>query len=102
MPLGLAAIDDLIASFDSLRAAMDEQDAAAIDAASAQVARSAAAVRAIGAWRDEPAVKDRLTQLRPQVESLRVRSHLMADHAAQRLSLLAAHGAETAPLTYGR
>jgi hypothetical protein len=27
---------------------------------------------------------------------------LLADHAQQRLAILAAHGAQTAPLTYGR
>jgi hypothetical protein len=102
MPLGLAAIDDLIASFEILRAALDGQDANAIDAASSKVARAASAVRAIGAWRDEPAVAERLKSLRPQMESARVRSHLLADHCAQRLSLLAAHGAQNTPLTYGR
>lgn len=102
MPLGLAAVDDLIASFDLLRAALDGQDANAIDSASGKVARAAAAVRAIGAWRDEPAVVERLKYLRPQLESARVRSHLLADHSAQRLSLLAAHGAQNTPLTYSR
>lgn len=102
MPLGLAAVDDLIASVEILRAALDGQDANAIDAASRKVASAAAAARAIGAWRDEFAVVDRLNALRPQIESARVRSHLLVDHSAQRLSLLAAHGAQNTPLTYRR
>lgn len=102
MPLGLAALDDLFAAAERLRHALGESDAQAIDAAAARVGQAAGAVRAIGAWRSDPAVADRLKALGPLLESARVRSHLLADHAAQRLSLLAAHGATTAPLTYSR
>jgi hypothetical protein len=102
MPLGIAALDDLTAAAQELRLTLDGHDAPAIDAAVVRVAQSAASVRAIGAWRSEPAVADRLKALLPLLESARIRSSLLADHAAQRLSLLAAHGATTAPLTYRR
>jgi hypothetical protein len=102
MPLGLAALDDLFDAFDGLRTVLDGQDAAAIDAASARVARAASAVRAIGVWRSEPAVAERLQALVPLLDAARIRTSLLADYAGQRLSLLAAHGATTAPLVYGR
>lgn len=102
MPLGLAALDDLFDAFEDLRDVLDGMDAAAIETASARVSRSAANVRAIGAWRSDSVVADRLSALIPLLESARIRTSLLADHANQRLALLAAHGAQSAPLTYRR
>lgn len=102
MPLGLAALDDLFDAFEDLRDVLDGVDAAAIEAASARVSRSAATVRAIGAWRSDPEVVQRLSMLLPLLESARVRTALLADYANQRLALLAAHGAQSAPLVYRR
>ncbi|WP_420146329.1 hypothetical protein [Sphingobium sp.] len=102
MPLGLAALDELFNAFEELRDVLDGNDAAAIEAASHRIAMAAASVRAIGAWRSDPAVKDRLKDVMPLIDSARIRVKLLADHAQQRLSILAAHGAQAAPLTYGR
>ncbi|WP_298398955.1 hypothetical protein [Sphingobium sp.] len=102
MPLGLAALDDLFAAFEELRDVLGGNDALAIETASARVGQAASAVRAIGAWRSDPVVVERLNAMMPMIESARVRVALLADHASQRLSILAAHGAQTAPLTYGR
>ncbi|EXS70785.1 hypothetical protein [Sphingobium sp. Ant17] len=102
MPLGLAALDDLGEAFAELRDVLDGTDAAAIELASRRVSRAAAAVRGIGAWRSEPIVIERLNALIPVLESARVRVSLLADHANQRLAILAAHGSTHAPLTYGR
>ncbi|HEX7876972.1 MAG TPA: hypothetical protein VF489_10360 [Sphingobium sp.] len=102
MPLGLAALDDLFAAFDELRSALDGADVATIEAATRQVDKSAAAARAIGAWRADAAVKARLTALLPLLESARVRINVLSDHASQRLAILASHGSTQAPLTYGR
>ena len=102
MPLGIAALDSLGQAFDDLRAALGGNDPHAIEAATARVGQAAAAVRAIGAWRSDPAVADRLAALAPLIESARIRVNLLADHTSQRLSVLAAHGAIAAPLTYGR
>ncbi|EQB32046.1 hypothetical protein [Sphingobium ummariense] len=102
MTLGLAALDDLFQAFETLRLALEGSDAAEIEAASGEVSRAAASVRAIGAWRSEPAVVERLSTLLPLIESARVRTHVLADHMGQRLNLLAAQGARSAPLTYGR
>ncbi|MEC3950500.1 hypothetical protein [Sphingobium sp. HWE2-09] len=102
MPLGLAALDDLFDAFEDLRDVLDGTDATAIELASNRVSHAAAAVRAIGAWRSDPAVVERLAVLVPLLESARIRVKLLADHAQQRLSILASHGSRTAPLTYGR
>lgn len=102
MPLGLAALDELTAAFDELKAGLDGVDPAVIEAATRRIARAAAAARAIGVWRSDQAVRDRLKVLRPLMESARIRTNLLADHANQRLAILAAQGAETAPLVYGR
>lgn len=102
MPLGLAALDDLFAAFEDLRVAMDSNDAATIEAASSRVGQAAAAVRAIGGWRSEPALVERLSTLVPMIEAARVRTNLLADHTARRLSMLANMGSAQATLTYGR
>lgn len=102
MPLGLAALDELTAAFDALRAALDGSDPAVIESATHRIAKAATAVRAIGVWRSDSAVKERLKALQPLMESARIRTNLLADHANQRLAILAAQGAETAPLVYGR
>lgn len=102
MPLGLAALDDLFDAFEDLRDTLDGNDPLAIEAASNRVSRAAEAVRAVGAWRADFSVVERLTAMLPLLESARIRSSLLADYANQRLAILASHGAATAPLTYGR
>lgn len=102
MPLGLAALDELTSAFDALRVALDGREAAAIDAAAARVGKAASAVRAVGAWRADGDVEARLRGMMPLLEAARVRTALLADHAGQRVSTLAARGAGGVPLTYGR
>lgn len=102
MPLTLAALDELANAFEELRGVLGGNDAAAIEQASARVGQAASAVRAIGAWRSDPAVTERLKAMVPLLESARMRVNLLSDHTSQRLSILASHGAQTAPLTYGR
>ena len=102
MPVGLAALDDLFSAFEELRAALDGTDVAVIDAAASRVSNSAAAVRTIGAWRADDAVRQRVSTLLPLIEAARVRINVLTDHAGQRLALLAAHGSTQAPLTYRR
>lgn len=102
MPLGLAALDDLFDAFEDLRDVLGGNDPVAIETASNRVSHAAASVRAVGAWRSDPAVVERLSAMLPMIESARVRVNLLADHASQRLSILASHGVQAAPLTYGR
>jgi hypothetical protein len=102
MPLGLAALDHLRTACEDLRAVLDGYDAAVIDAASAKVGQAAASVRAIGAWRSEPDVTERLKAIAILLEMARVRTRVLSDRANQKLNVLAVRGAENAPLVYGR
>jgi hypothetical protein len=102
MPLGLAALDELFAASENLREVLDGTDAAAIERAANRISIAVSSVRAIGAWRADPDVVERLKAIAPLIDSARVRVKLLADHAQQRLAILAAHGAQAAPLTYGR
>lgn len=98
----LSAIDRLREAFTALREALDGDDVAAIDAATRQAGEAVAAVRDGDAWREEPALKDKLIALLPLIEASRVRTAVLGDQAAQRLAMLAARGAGAAPLTYRR
>jgi hypothetical protein len=98
----VALIDALSDAFEALRKALDGDDVAAIDAAAVRVQRATADVRAVGAWRSDPALRERLSVLASLMESTRVRTSVLADQTRQRIDLLAAHGAKNVPLTYSR
>tara|TARA_R110000868_G_C10560784_1_gene736850 strand:- start:176 stop:478 length:303 start_codon:yes stop_codon:yes gene_type:complete len=98
----LSALDALREAFADLRNALDGDDMAQVDAATARVREATAQVRAQGAWRDEPAVREKLNSLMPIIDAARVRTNVLTDNARQRMDLLAAHGAGHAPLTYRR
>lgn len=100
--MSVSHIDTLCEAFDALRAALDGNDVAAIDAAAVRVQRATADVRAVGAWRSDPALRERLKVLASLMESTRVRTSVLADQTRQRIDLLAAHGARNVPLTYSR
>lgn len=98
----LSALDELRDAFAELRGALDGDDIMLVDAATARVRDATATVRAAGAWRDEPAVRDRLNSLMPLIDAARIRTNVLNDNARQRIDLLAAHGVAQAPLTYRR
>ncbi|CAN5446215.1 hypothetical protein BH10PSE12_BH10PSE12_23930 [soil metagenome] len=97
-----AVIDQLYDAFTALRDALDGDDIAKVDAATARVNKAVADVKAVGAWRDEFAVRARLDRLLPLMEAARVRTSFLADQTRQRIALLAERGSIHAPLTYGR
>lgn len=100
--MSIEALDHLHDAFIALRTALDGDDVTAIEAASKRVGRAVDELKGVGAWRDEPAVRLRLSEIAPLMEATRVRTSMLADHNRQRLSMLAARGSNTAPLTYGR
>lgn len=102
MPSGIASLEKLQAAFAELRRALDSQDAAQINAATAIVKAATDDVRSHGAWKMDPALKQKIEALRPMIESARVRVNLASDDVRQRISHLAQSGAEGTPLTYGR
>lgn len=98
----ISALDELRGAFADLRDALDGDDIAVVDAATARVRDATTRVREAGAWRDEPAVRERLNGLMPLIEAARIRTNVLNDNARQRMNLLATHGAAQMPLTYGR
>ena len=98
----VAALDTLRDAFAALRTALDGNDAAALDAAAAQVREATAQLRATGAWRDDADVRARLSALMPIMDSARIHANMAQDHTRQRIEILAAHGGRQAPLTYSR
>lgn len=100
--MSLSALDELRDAFADLRQALDGDDIIMVDAATARVRDATAHVRAAGAWRDEPAVRDRLNSLMPLIDATRIRTNVLNDNARQRIDLLAAHGGPQMPLTYRR
>lgn len=100
--MNLSALDLLRDAFSGLRAALDGDDIAALNAATARVRDAAMQVRASGAWHDEPALRERLTSLLPLIEAARIRVHFLSDQARRHMDLLAERGATAGPLTYRR
>lgn len=98
----ISALDQLRDAFAELRNALDGDDITRVDAATKRVRDATAQVRAAGAWRDEPAVRDRLNSLVPLIDAARIRTNVLSDNARQRIDLLAAHGHGKGALTYNR
>ncbi len=82
------AIERLTEAQAALIAALDANDAAAIDAASSAVAQAVAQVRAVGGWRATPALRNALEHALRNSEGVRVRANYLADHGRRRLQAL--------------
>jgi hypothetical protein len=100
--MSAAVLDSVYDAFAALRDALDGDDIARVDAATARVGRAVAEMRGVGAWRDEPEVRARLASLLPLMEAARIRTSVLADQTRQRIAMLAERGVVHAPLTYGR
>ncbi|PZU57321.1 MAG: hypothetical protein DI547_13525 [Sphingobium sp.] len=100
--MSAALVDALTEAFADLGAALDSDEVAAIDAATTRVNGAVAALKGVGAWREDAALKEKLKALLPVMEAARIRTSLLADHTRQRITLLADRGVSHAPLTYGR
>ncbi|MBH1991395.1 MAG: hypothetical protein I8H86_00755 [Sphingomonadaceae bacterium] len=102
MTQSLETLDELFTAFEHLREVLGDNDPVAIDAAGSRIGDAVAAIRAVGAWRSDPALIERVNAMLPLLDSARIRLNLLTDHANQKLAILAAHGSAHAPLTYGR
>lgn len=102
MTSGVASLDKLYEAFGGLRRALDTYDAGQINAAAALVKAATDDVRAQGAWKMDPVLKEKIEALRPMIESARVRANLATDDVRQRITLLAQTGVENASHTYQR
>lgn len=100
--MSVAVLDLLRDALAALRDALDGDDVSGIDAATARVSSAVSQVRAVGAWRDEPVLRERIASVVPLMEAARIRTSVLADQTRQRIALLAEYGAMSAPLTYKR
>lgn len=100
--MGVAALERMTQAFGVLRTALDSNDASAIFEASRKVREATAEVRAHGAWRSDPVMREKLTALIPLIESARVRVNLSSDNVRQRIALLADYGQGGVQATYSR
>ena len=100
--MSLAAIDALAGAVAGMRGAIDRSDVAEMENFTRAVHSALLTVKAQGAWRDSEPLREKLRDLLPQIEAVRLRTNILADHTRKQLDLLAARGASAAPLTYTR
>jgi len=97
------AIDTLETAEQRLRGTMQGGDPEKILDAFTDFVTALETVRGIGAWRAEPALKERLQDLQTRLESDQTLARLLGDLTRQRLDLLAnTSAAATVRVTYGR
>lgn len=101
--MSIAAVERLTDAGRVLVRALDDNDVAAIEAASAAFRDAVAVVQTAGGWRDTPELKARIADAMAQAEAARLRCAYYSDAARRRLDGLAALGANVAPaIAYGR
>lgn len=93
----LAVIDALAEASTRLRGAMEASDADRIEAAIADFREALARVQAIGAWRTDPLLKQRIQSLLPRLESSRMLACLLGDLTGQKLAAMSATNAGAVP-----
>lgn len=97
------AIETLETAEQRLRGTMQGGDPEKILDAFTTFVTALETVRGIGAWRSDPALKDRLQVLQARLESDQTLARLLGDLTRQRLDLLAnTSAAATVRVTYGR
>lgn len=96
-------LDKLIESERALVAALDADDAGAIERGTSAYASALEDVRSQGGWQQQPELKERAQEALHLADALRVRINVLADMTRQRLQLLRkAAGREAAPPVYTR
>jgi hypothetical protein len=96
-----AEIETLIECQTALIAALDAGDVAALEDATARVAKAVAAVRAQGGWTESGQAKDRIGHALKQAEAARTRVNFLTDRTRQRLERLHQMRGERVVQTYG-
>ena len=95
-------IDDLAETTTRLHAAMQSSSAAAIDRATEAFYDALDAVRAVPSWPAEPALREKLVALRPQLDQARALACLFADMTGQMHELVVARSRNARQPLYGR
>lgn len=100
----MAVLDRLIAAQESLIAALDGDEAEAIEQALTGFATAIDGLKGVAGWRDAPAVVTRVTHALQLAEAARIRTLYLADRTRRQIERLTAVGnGRAAPaLSYGR
>ena len=98
----LAAVDSLIAREEALIAALDGQDARAIEAATDAMRIVVTELASLGGWRAEPELGLRLSQALRLTEAAAGRLNYLADRNRRQLDRLATLTGDPLPSAYAR
>lgn len=100
--MSLAAIDSLAGAVAEMRGALDRNDLQKIEESTRAVHAALLAVKGAGAWHSTEPLREKLKALLPQIDAVRLRTSILADHSRKQMDLLAARGANNVSLTYSR
>jgi predicted lipoprotein len=100
--VNIVALDTLIAAEKALIAALDGDDAAAIERGTTAYAGALDAVRGQTGWTGTAETKAKLAEARMLADAARARVNILADRTRQRLSLFARAAGKDIGVGYGR
>ena len=95
-------IDDLAEKTGKLRAAMHSSNVAAIENATEEFRNALVKVKAVGLWTADPALKQRIVDLLPELEESRMLACLLADMTGQLNEIAAARAGNARQNLYKR
>lgn len=98
----LDLIDDLAEKTGSLRAAMHSSNVAAIEAATDEFRNALIKVKSVGLWSTDPALKQRIVALLPELEQSRMLACLLADMTGQLNAMAVARARDARQPLYKR
>ena len=100
--MGMATLERLAKSVETLTAALDGDDVIALERAVAAIRPVLEDMKAHGAWHIKPETTTLLKAIAPALDAARVRVNILSDLGRRRLDMLAQRGIATGPMTYGR
>lgn len=98
----LDLIDDLAATTGKLRSAMHSSDVELIGNALEDFCAAMQRMQAVGDWQSDPALKERLEALRPELEQSRQLACLLSDMTGQMHQIASARAGDARQPLYGR
>ena len=95
-------IDDLSDNSNGLQLAMLSGNAETIEEAVVAFRDAVAELKAVGQWPEDPAVREKLVALMPQLDEYRALACLLADMTGQTHDMVAARALDVNHKLYGR
>ena len=98
--MSLQILDRLASSHEALIAALDANDLAGIEAATAALSEAVEAARGIDMSGQNGALKERLSSLAVLAQAAQIRVNFLTDHVRRRVDTLAALAGRPQAMTY--